>query len=108
MGLGGFFRNLLGSGEKARSGEAKAERGDPVEYNGFTIIPAPEGKGGQYLTAGIIRKVVGDATREHRFIRADTHSAKDEAEKFSILKAQQIINEQGDRLFDDAPARPGS
>ncbi|WGF87339.1 HlyU family transcriptional regulator [Marinivivus vitaminiproducens] len=105
MGLGGFFRNLFGSGEP---GEAKAEHGEPVEYNGFTITPAPEGKGGQYLTAGIIRKAVGDEVREHRFIRADTHSSKDEAEKFSVLKAQQIINEQGDRLFEDAPGRPAS
>jgi hypothetical protein len=37
--------------------------------------------------------------KEHRFIRVDTHASKDDAIAFSITKAQQIIDEQGDRIF---------
>jgi hypothetical protein len=29
----------------------------------------------------------------------DTHASKDDAVAFSITKAQQIIDEQGDRIF---------
>jgi hypothetical protein len=37
--------------------------------------------------------------KEHKFIRVDTHTSKDDAVAFSITKAQQIIDEQGDRIF---------
>jgi hypothetical protein len=40
--------------------------------------------------------------REHRFVRADTHGSADQAREFAIVKARQIIDEQGDRLFDHA------
>jgi hypothetical protein len=39
--------------------------------------------------------------KEHHFIRAETHGTKDAADAFSILKAKQIIDEQGDRLLED-------
>jgi hypothetical protein len=57
-------------------------------------------KGGQFLTAGIIAKDFPDGRREHRFVRADTHSSADQAHDFAIVKGRQIIDEQGDRLFN--------
>ena len=47
-------------------------------------------------------KAFDDGVKEHRFIRVDTHASKDDAVSFSITKAQQIIDEQGDRLFRNA------
>ena len=35
----------------------------------------------------------------HRFLRADMIQSRDEAERFTLLKAKQIIDEQGERLF---------
>ena len=32
-------------------------------------------------------------------MRADTHPSADDAREFTILKAQRLIDEQGERLF---------
>jgi hypothetical protein len=72
---------------------------DPVEYNGYRIRPTPFPRLGQYQTAGMIEKDVGGETKEYRFVRAETHSSREEAIAFSIAKAKQIIDEQGDRIL---------
>ena len=96
MGLSDFFRKLLGSGE------SKAAAGETVEYEGFTIRPAPKPQGGQFLTAGVISKQFSDGVKEQSFIRADTHTSRDDACAHTIVKARQIIDEQGDSLFRDS------
>ena len=74
---------------------------DPVEYNnGYRIRPTPFPRLGQYQTAGVIEKEIGGEVKEHRFVRAETHSSHEEAVAHSIVKAKQIIDEQGDRIFD--------
>ncbi|MDH3662344.1 MAG: HlyU family transcriptional regulator [Alphaproteobacteria bacterium] len=92
MGFLGSLKSLLGGG----AGQTAA---DPVEYNGFHIQPAPERKDGGWNTAGVITKTIDGEPKEHRFIRVDTHSNLDDAISFSVTKAQQIIDEQGDNLF---------
>jgi hypothetical protein len=72
---------------------------EAVEYNGYRIRPAPYASKGQYQTSGIIEKEVGGELKEHRFVRAETHPSRDQAVEFSIAKAKQIIDEQGDRIF---------
>jgi hypothetical protein len=56
--------------------------------------------GGHWLTAGIISKEFEDGVREHRFVRGDRHGDKVIARVYSVTKAQQIIDLEGDRLFD--------
>jgi hypothetical protein len=90
--LRGLFARLFGSAT------APAEE-DPVEYTGYRIRPTPFPRQGAYQTAGIIEKEVGGEVKEHRFVRAETHSSHEEAIAFSIAKAKQIIDEQGERLF---------
>ncbi len=94
-----FFRRLAGSTEADRG-----ESGRAVEYKGYSIRPEPRREGSQWLTAGMITKQFDDEVKEQRFIRADRHGDKDAAENFSITKAKQIIDEQGDGLFRDGPA----
>ena len=95
MGILDALRGLfVGRGE---AGLAAA--GEPVEYRGYRITPAPERQASGWNTAGLIAKTFEDSVKEQRFIRVDTHSSKDDAIAFSITKAQQIIDEQGDRLF---------
>ena len=90
----GLFSKLFGSGAKS---QPKAET---VEYNGYQIEPRPFSQGGHYITAGVIRKDFNDGPKEQEFIRADTHVAFDDACAHAVRKAQQIIDEQGDRLFE--------
>ncbi len=98
--LGGLMKKLFGGGGGDEAGGKPL--GDPVEHKGCTIQPITMHKGGQFLTAGIITKEFPDGPREHRFVRADTHSAAETAHDFAIVKGRQIIDEQGDRLFDHA------
>src|SRR6266568_967981 len=88
----GLFARLFGNAA------APADE-DPVEYEGYRIRPPPFPRLGQYQTAGTTEKEVGGEAREHRFVRAETHSSREEAVAFSIAKAKQIIDEQGERLF---------
>ena len=94
MGIFGSLKSLFGG-----SGEAEPAAADAVDYNGFQIQPAPERKDGGWNTAGVISKTIDGEHKEHRFIRVDTHSNLDDAISFSVTKAQQIIDEQGDLLF---------
>lgn len=80
-------------------GGADAAGAAPIEYNGYRIRPTPYPRNGQYQTSGVIEKEVGGEVREHRFIRAETHATPEAAADFSIDKARQLIDEQGERLF---------
>ena len=97
MGLGGFLKGLLGG---SRSGEgAEPAKGEAVAYKDYLITPTPMRQGGQFLTAGVIVKEFPDGRKEHKFIRADTHASAEDAASFAVRKGQQIIDEQGDRIF---------
>ena len=95
MGLIDALRNLFRSG--GGTGETAAAKA--VEYHGYRITPAPQRQASGWNTAGVITKEFPDGVKEHRFIRVGTHSSKDDAVSFSVTKAQQIIDEQGDRIF---------
>ena len=97
MGLMDALRNLFRGG----GGGDGAVPASAVEYHGYRITPAPQRQGSGWNTAGVITKEFPDGVKEHSFIRVDTHASKDDAISFSIIKAQQIIDEQGDRIFGD-------
>jgi hypothetical protein len=96
-----FLKSLFGGGKREEAAPGEAPAGPAVEYKGFRIRPAPFQAGGQYQTSGLIEKDFPEGTKTHRFIRADKHASKDDATAFSVTKAQQIIDEQGDRVFAD-------
>ena len=73
---------------------------DPVEYKGFVIRAAPFKNNGSYQTAGVIAREIGGVRKEHRFIRADAYQSYDDAVNFTLGKARQIIDLQGERIFD--------
>ncbi len=93
-----FLRHLMTPKRKEATGQ-KSEWA--VDYKGYKIRPISYLQGSQWLTAGVITKQFADGVKEHRFIRADTHGTKDDADAFSIAKARQIVDEQGDKLFRD-------
>ncbi len=92
MSILGRFFGSKGGGEEPP--------GEAVEYKGFRIRATPYAADGQFQTAGIIEKDAADGVKEHRFIRAERHPSKDDAAAFAVTKGQQIIDEQGDKLFD--------
>ena len=90
--LGNIWQRLVSGGATAKEVEA-------IPYNGFLIQPTPYARGGGYQTCGVITKEIGSEMKEHRFVRAETHPSRDAAVEFSLAKARQLIDEQGDRLF---------
>lgn len=89
------WARLAGAGG---GGAAKADA-PAVEYKGYRIRPTPFRADGIYQTAGIIEKDAPDGVKAHRFIRADTHHSREDAVAFTIAKAKQIIDLQGERIF---------
>ena len=90
-----FFKKLFGGGSSGAD-EAASE---PVEYEGFQIVATPMKEGGQFRLCGVISKDVDGERKEHKLIRADLLTSVDECTEFTIRKARQVIDEQGERLF---------
>ncbi|PYE85916.1 HlyU family transcriptional regulator [Pseudoroseicyclus aestuarii] len=91
-----LWSKLFGGGTAEPAPEpAKAE-----DYKGFSIRPEPIKDGGQHRVAARIEKTVGGTLRSHYLIRADTTGSADEAASISLAKARQVIDEQGEALFD--------
>jgi hypothetical protein len=93
-----FFKSLFGRGTAATQSAAKAAA--PVEYKGYVIVAAPFANNGQYQTAGTIAREIDGVRKEHRFIRADAYASYDDAVNFTENKARQIVDLQGDKIFD--------
>ena len=96
-GIGDLLRGIMGAG--STDGEKQAA-GDPEPYKGYMIQPVAKPDGKQWLTAGVITKSFGETVKEHRFVRGDYHGSRETAAEFSISKGQQIIDLEGDRIFD--------
>jgi hypothetical protein len=93
-----FFGSLFRRGSAPAQGGAKAAA--PIEYKGNVIVAAPFSNNGQYQTAGTIAREIEGVRKEHRFIRADAYASYDDAVSFTESKARQIVDLQGDRIFD--------
>jgi hypothetical protein len=89
-----FLSSLFGR----RSGQTE-KVSDPVEYKGFLIRAAPYQNEGQFQTAGVIEREIGGVRKQHRFIRADAFASYEDAVNFTLGKARQIVDLQGDRMF---------
>lgn len=90
-----ILSRLFGGG---KTSEARAELSET--YEGFRIAAAPQQHGDGYRVGARIEKEIGGEVKVHHLLRADTLRSLDEAEAFSLRKAKQVIDEQGDRLFD--------
>ena len=92
-----FLKRLFGLGD-AGNGAAAPE--PSIEHNGFTIRATPFEENGQWLTCGVVSKEIDGAVKEHRFIRADRFPGRDGAVEHSFVKGRQIVDQQGERVFD--------
>lgn len=89
-----FFKKLFGGGDAEAHTEPEAET-----YEGFVITPTPIREGSAYRLSARIEKDIDGETRSHVLVRADTVGDLDQARMISVVKARQIIDEQGDRLL---------
>ena len=98
-----MFSKLKAAWARLTGGREAGESAEPaaaVEYKGYRIRATPYRADGQYQTAGNIEKTFPEGVKEHRFVRADTHPTREAAAEFAISKAKQIIDLQGDRMFE--------
>jgi hypothetical protein len=89
-----FLKRLFGGGPKK-----PAEPLATTEYQGFQIQITPQKEGGQYRLCGLISKEINGETKTHKLVRADMFSSLDEVKDFTLRKAKQVIDEQGEGLF---------
>ena len=80
-------------------GGGASKPGAAQEYKGYSIVATPIKEGGQWRLAGVITKEIGGVAKEHKFVRADLFSSKEEAEQFAFVKAQLIIDQSGEGMF---------
>ena len=92
-----LWKRLFGSS----SADKGAAESPPEVYNGFTIRAAPFKSGPSYQVAGVIEKEIAGVRREHRFIRANSSPSYEDAMTFSLNKARQIVDLQGERMFEE-------
>ena len=97
-----FLKRLFGLGSGSSGEAAPGAPLKEIEHKGFTIGATPYQSDGQYQTCGLISKEIGGEVKEHRFVRADRFASLDDAVSVTLRKGQQIVDEQGERIFSQS------
>ena len=92
-----FLKRLFGGGGEKVDEPVVAKE---IEHKGFIIRATPFKRDGQYQTSGTVSKEVAGVVKEHKFIRADRFAGLDDAVEVSLSKGRQIVDEQGERMFN--------
>jgi hypothetical protein len=95
MVLAKLFKSLLGGA----AASAQPQPTTPVDYKGFAIEAAPIYEDGKYRSAGFISGELDGESKRIQFIRADQNGDLQAAIDHSLVKARQIIDEQGKQLL---------
>ncbi|EAR62368.1 HlyU family transcriptional regulator [Neptuniibacter caesariensis] len=89
------FLKSLGSIFKSEPKNNEPETMESVEYEGFTITPAPVSEEMGFRVNGTIVK----GEKRHTFIRADVLPSQQACADEMVRKAKQMIDQQGDSFF---------
>lgn len=95
-----FLKNLAGP-ESASEPSVSDE--DVVEYNGFSIAPAPIKDAGGWRVAAVIFKEIDGERCTHHLVRADVFADRDFAGELAVRKAKLVIDEKGDKVLVKPP-----
>jgi hypothetical protein len=88
-----FWSKWFGGGSQtASTTPARSE-----DYKGYLIEAAPYKDGGQWQLAGRISK----DGKTHNFVRADKFSDQQEAANIAIAKGRLIVDQSGERMFQN-------
>lgn len=90
---------------KIFGGTKKNQNNEPVilgdeDYKGYIIESLEMKQGSEFLLAGMISKTINDELKTKKFIRADRLHSKEQANDAALKKGKQIIDQEGDALFD--------
>jgi hypothetical protein len=96
-----LWKSLFGSAKADAAASAGPIREE--DYEGYRIEAVPFQEGGQWQVAGTISKEIGGERKVHRFIRADRLAGADDAAEMAIRKGKQIVDQVGERMFDNGP-----
>jgi len=91
-----LFSKLFGGGKSKPKPEPEF---DTETYEGFRITPAPRQENDGYRLGARIEKEIDGEVKVHHLLRADVLRSLEEAHRFSVMKAKQVIDEQGERIF---------
>lgn len=86
-----LFSRLFGGGSKSDA--------EPETHNGFSIYPEI-GAGGNFRIRARIEKEIDGVRKSYTMMRVDQFQEADIALQLTLQKARQVIDEQGDTLFD--------
>jgi hypothetical protein len=100
-----FWKKLFGGGEGGDAATGGGALGQE-EYKGFLIKAIEMRAGSEYQLAGTIEKDVGGEHKSYQFVRADRMSSKDDLVSLALAKGRQIIDEQGERVFNQTWPKP--
>lgn len=92
-----FLKKLFGGGDPKT--EEKLAEVEPVLHKDFQIFADPIKEGSVYRVAARIEKETDGERRSQRMVRADTTNSFDEAAEVAVFKAKQVIDQQGEGLF---------
>lgn len=96
-----FLKSLFGWGKTTSVDGAEAAPAASIDHKGFTITATPFRNEGQFQTSGVVSKMIDGVAKEHKFIRADRFASLEEAAEFTLTKGRQIVDQLGDRMFDE-------
>jgi hypothetical protein len=91
-----FFKRLFGS---RSAGVTASFAPESQEYKDHTIFAEPVKDNGQWRLAGRVTKTIDGETKEHKFVRADVFSSRDDAVSFAFKKGELIVDQMGKTLF---------
>lgn len=92
-----FFSRLFGRSGGGASGSFTPET---QEFNGHVITALPVKDGAQWRLAGTITKEADGVVKEHKFVRADVFSSREEAVQFTFRKGELIVTQLGKTMFE--------
>lgn len=90
-----LLQRLTGARPAERTAEAATEH-----YKGYTITAQPRKDPDGWRVAGLIERQTATGSQSHEFIRADAFPDQQAAVTVTLRKAQQMIDQLGDRLFE--------
>ena len=95
-----FLKKLFGGGsDEGDGGDGGGKVLGSKEHKGFSIRAIEMRAGSEFQLCGEIEKEVGGEVKVHKFIRADRLPSADQATDAALSKGEQIIDEQGERVF---------
>ena len=100
-----FWKNLFGGGGSSDPNPPHTR--EPHSNKRFTNRPKLMSVGSEYQLAGVIEKEVDGEVKVYEFVRADRFGSREDVQSFALAKARQIIDEQGNTLFQQSwPTKP--